>query len=94
MPFKDLPEGQTHFENDGCGIPEHNSKSFSERFDERFCNGLFSHGNRDEYDSVKQFFLDEMKVITDRIGNLYVRNSMDEEIKRKAQAIIKSRLNQ
>src|SRR3990167_10729324 len=24
MPFKDSPEGQTHYENDGCGMPEHN----------------------------------------------------------------------
>ncbi len=24
--FKDLPEGQTHYENDGCGIREHNKK--------------------------------------------------------------------
>lgn len=22
--FKDLPEGQTHYENDGCGEPSHN----------------------------------------------------------------------
>ena len=22
--FKDLPEGQTHYENDGCGMKEHN----------------------------------------------------------------------
>lgn len=25
MSFKDLPEGQTHYENDGCGEPEHNA---------------------------------------------------------------------
>lgn len=24
MPFKDLPEGKTHYQNDGCGMPEHN----------------------------------------------------------------------
>ena len=24
MPFHDLPEGQTHYQNDGCGIAEHN----------------------------------------------------------------------
>lgn len=24
MPFKDTKEGQTHYENDGCGEPEHN----------------------------------------------------------------------
>jgi len=24
MPFNELPEGQTHSENDGCGMPEHN----------------------------------------------------------------------
>lgn len=27
--FKDLPEGQTHSYNDGCGEPEHNKKSLS-----------------------------------------------------------------
>ena len=26
MPFKDLPIGQTHYENDNCGIAEHNPK--------------------------------------------------------------------
>lgn len=25
MTFKDLPEGTTHYYNDGCGIPEHNN---------------------------------------------------------------------
>lgn len=24
MPFQDTPEGQTHYENDGCGEPAHN----------------------------------------------------------------------
>lgn len=24
MPFEDLPEGQTHYQNDGCGESEHN----------------------------------------------------------------------
>ena len=24
MPFEELPEGQTHYENDNCGEPEHN----------------------------------------------------------------------
>jgi len=24
MPFKETKEGQTHYFNDGCGIPEHN----------------------------------------------------------------------
>ena len=40
MPFKDLPQGQTHFENDGCGEPAHNKpptieevmKSFRKKF--------------------------------------------------------------
>lgn len=27
MPFKDLPAGTTHYQNDGCGEPEHNDKS-------------------------------------------------------------------
>jgi len=30
MPFKDTLEGQTHFQNDGCGIPEHNTPSKKE----------------------------------------------------------------
>ena len=45
--FKDLPEGQTHFQNDGCGEPAHNDPSklieptppsmeWEERFREQF----------------------------------------------------------
>lgn len=41
MPFKDLPEGQTHYENDGCGEPAHNPmtklpEEVEREFDERF----------------------------------------------------------
>ena len=28
MPFKDLPQGTTHSENDGCGIKEHNKEIY------------------------------------------------------------------
>ena len=39
--MEDLPEGQTHYENDGCGEPEHNrptppSMEWEERFDKEF----------------------------------------------------------
>lgn len=36
--IKDLPEGQTHSYNDGCGEPEHNTMTndWRERFDARF----------------------------------------------------------
>lgn len=28
--FKDLPEGQTHYENDGCGEPAHSFAATTE----------------------------------------------------------------
>ena len=36
MPFKDLPEGQTHSQNDGCGEPAHNMPSPIEKILEEF----------------------------------------------------------
>lgn len=37
--FKDLPEGQTHYENDGCGIKEHNmTKKHRHKWIEHECN--------------------------------------------------------
>ena len=41
--FKDLPEGQTHYENDNCGEPAHNRampKDFIEEAVENFCNHI------------------------------------------------------
>lgn len=40
MPFKDLPEGQTHYYNDGCGEPAHNDtpKQWEIEFDEKFAD--------------------------------------------------------
>lgn len=30
MPFKDTPDGQTHYQNDGCGMTEHNTPMSNE----------------------------------------------------------------
>ena len=35
MTFKDTPDGQTHFYNDGCGEPEHNNMITSPREEEK-----------------------------------------------------------
>ena len=34
MPFNDLPEGQTHSFNDGCGCPEHNDMSIKKKLND------------------------------------------------------------
>lgn len=42
MPFKDTHEGQTHYENDACGEPEHNKKlhNFLQQESEEFAREL------------------------------------------------------
>lgn len=36
--IKDTKEGQTHFYNDGCGDPEHNTEKYLEK--SKCCNGI------------------------------------------------------
>lgn len=31
MPFKDTKDGTTHYQDDGCGIPEHNSMTYIQK---------------------------------------------------------------
>ena len=42
MPFRDSQEGQTHYENDGCGEPKHNTPKnpWEEEFEVLYSNAL------------------------------------------------------
>ena len=60
MPFKDLPEGQTHSYNDGCGEPAHNMPSIEkilEEFDREFAslNEIWRAGGHRMSDVLKSF---------------------------------------
>lgn len=55
--FKDLPEGQTHSFNDGCGIAEHNKDMTDKEFLKDFVKGtefwLVNMKNMQQYQSAK-----------------------------------------
>lgn len=63
-PFKDLPEGQTHYQNDGCGEPAHNdTPGWEERFDKllqfsKCCGATFTTDDNVSYcDRCKKYCL-------------------------------------
>jgi hypothetical protein len=66
--FQDTKEGQTHYENDGCGEPAHNpmqsqeqDKGIRERFG-KFFEKVWTADNMgaDIRDEIADFFLNEM----------------------------------
>ena len=59
MPFTDLPEGQTHYQNDGCGCPEHNETQDSEE------NTMVAHGDTTHPLGAKCRFCDKVQKFAD-----------------------------
>lgn len=53
--FKDSPEGQTHYQNDGCGELAHNQQpKWEEEFD-KFFELQFSNAHPAQYGVLKKF---------------------------------------
>lgn len=65
MPFKDTPDGQTHYQNDGCGEPAHNDitkdtkkEGWEEELDKKFGHiQIFKEweSRGESYGGIKQF---------------------------------------
>lgn len=72
----DSSEGQTHYENDGCGEPKHNSQLPAPRptegWEERFLklNGEKFHFLEDEFNTVIGFFAVELAKKDEEINDL------------------------
>lgn len=64
--FKETKEGQTHFQNDGCGEPEHNDPPKEEKWEERFNKkrkgaSFFQGKEKTGWENVKSFIRTEIE---------------------------------
>ena len=82
-PFKDLPEGQTHYYNDGCGEPAHNQPT--QTWQEEYCKefGLCKEGEKCQCKAELKFissqkelsYQEGAKSVKEKVKNQLVNNT-------------------
>lgn len=108
MPFKDTKEGQTHFENDGCGEPAHNMpkdttiegvvKEFDEKwklyFGDCHCNkSVFEDFLRTALTSLEKETREKIwRKITKELGNMSYTGVLDSNEKRRGYDIARQEI--
>ena len=75
--IKDLPEGQTHYYNDGCGEPEHNTMDWKQKIREDYKDILSPEIIDKTIEYWSNFLSQKAAEIEKEINRVFDYNSLD-----------------